>query len=358
MVDAMRSNETFLRNIYEQGPLQGHGFCCQPAYDPPPCELGNGDYTTSALPVDRWVPTAVANYRKQLDMLEAMEHDGVPSAKLTTGTHIYAAAFGCDVHATDEDPPFALPVAHNAAEAERLAEPDIWQSPSLARVFELAERLQAELGRDAYLSPPDVQSGFDTACLVWNKEDLYCAMLMEDERDAVKRLVDKCARLLKTFLGELRREFPQMHPGHCPGTWVPPDMGIWLSNDECGAIGNETFEEFCLPELVDLADTFDGFGMHCCADAEHQFELFKRIPGFYAFNRVAARHGYQPILDHFGGPGNPVHVLAWVDPQETERLIREAPQGTRFIFEATGLELDEAKAWYAKMRELSPRTSD
>ena len=60
-----------------------------------------------------------------------------------------------------------------------------------------------------------------------------------------------------------------------------------------------------------LSDTFGGIGMHCCADAEHQFPGFNKIRNFYAFNRVQSKHGYRPILEHFGGPGAPVHCLAW-----------------------------------------------
>ncbi len=169
-------------------------------------------------------------------------------------------------------------------------------------------------------------------------------------------MVTKCANLFKTFLIEFRKEFPNSSPGHCPAVWVPPTMGPWLSNDECGAFNNEMFEEFCLPELVDLAKTFGGLGMHCCADAEHQFESFNKIPNFYGFNRVQSKHGYDPILEHFGGPDAPVHVLAWVSDEDTEHLIKTAPEGTRFIFALLGAEPNEAKAWLHKMRALSPRT--
>lgn len=79
--------------------------------------------------------------------------------------------------------------------------------------------------------------------------------------------------------------------------WAPPEMGPWLSNDECGAFSTVMFEELCLPEFVDLAETFGGLGMHCCAGAEHQFESFRKIPGFYTFNRVAAQRGYASLAD-------------------------------------------------------------
>ncbi|MCK5801217.1 MAG: hypothetical protein KAI66_00225, partial [Lentisphaeria bacterium] len=172
---------------------------------------------------------------------------------------------------------------------------------------------------------------------------------------AVKRLTAKCTRLLTRFIQELRKEFPTMTMRGCPGVWTPPEMPPWYSNDECGAFGTDLFEEFCLPELVELSETFGGLGMHCCADADHQFPLFRRIPGFYAFNRVPAKlgkQGFDPMLEHLGGDEGPVHVLAWLSDDQIERLIRDAPEGTRFIFLKTGATTDIAAAWIDRMRQI------
>lgn len=348
-------NEAFLRNLYARGPFQGHALICTPK-QVPICAHPDYDFTLSDKPVANWVPWVVENYRRQVALTEAVGDDAVPCAWLSTGTHIYAAAFGCKVHRFPDNNACALPLVERAVEADALETPDIWKTPVLYRIFELAHAVQKELGKDVYLGPPDMQSGFDTAALVWNKTDFLCALLDETEIPAVKRLVDKSARLFKNFLVAFRKEFPQCSPCHCPTVWAPPEMGPWLSNDECGAFDTAMFDEFCLPELVDIAKTFGGLGMHCCADAEHQFEHFKRIPGFYAFNRVKAQHGYAPLLDHFTGPTAPVHVLAWIEDSEAEDLVRRAPTGTRFIFNKISVTEEEARLWLAKMRVSCPRT--
>jgi hypothetical protein len=355
LTNHIKQNEQFLRNIYAKGPFQGHGFVCTPP------QLGgvdhaDYDYTLSDKPVQNWVPQAVENYIRQLKYLEALEDDSVPYALFSTGTHIYAAAFGCPVHRYTDSPPAALPRVATAAEADLLEQPDIWRSPSLYRTFELAHAIQQELGKDVFLGPPDMQTGFDTAALVWEKEAFLRAMADPEEKDAVKRLAGKCAGLLKNFLLEFRKEFPQCSPCHCPNVWAPPEMGPWVSNDECGAFSEGMFREFCLPELTGLAHTFGSLGMHCCASAEHQFQAFREIPHFYAFNRVAAQHGYQPILEPLGGPGGPVHVLGWVTAEDAEALMQAAPAGTRFIFNLLGASLDEARVWLERMRQASPRT--
>lgn len=342
-------NETFLRNIYRKGPFERQGFCVH-ATGVPLHEWEGYDYTLSEAPIREWVPWVVENYERQVRMLDEVGDDSVPVAKLGTGTQLYAAAFGCPVHTYEDTNPCALPLVRAAEEADALEVPDIWGTRELSRVFELGKLVQAELGEDAYIGPCDVQSGFDTASLIWNKEDFLLAMTDAAGAEAVKRLVDKCALLLKTFLGELKMEFPRLSPCHCPAAWAPPEMAPWLSNDECGVVSTAMFREFILPELVDLAEHFGGLGMHCCAAAEHQFPLFNEIPGFYAFNRVPADQGWDPIVEHFGGPDAPVHVISWITDADAERLMREAPEGTRFILVHDTADPDDGKRWLERMR--------
>ena len=59
-----------------------------------------------------------------------------------------AAAFGAPVHAYEDNNACALPIAHNADEADRIVEPDIWKEPVLYRIFELAEKVRSKLERE------------------------------------------------------------------------------------------------------------------------------------------------------------------------------------------------------------------
>jgi hypothetical protein len=263
------------------------------------------------------------------------------------GTHLYAAAFGSPVHRYDDSNPAAMPFLTSGVEADRVAEPDIWTAPTLYRVFELARAVQDRLGADVWLGPPDCQTGFDTACLIWDKTAILCALADPEEAAAVKRLAGKCASLFRRTMAELRREFPTLSPAHCPCHWVPPELGPWVSNDECGAVSTAMFEEFMLPELVELSQTFGSMGMHCCAAAEHQFASFATIPNFYAFNRVPAKGGpgLEAAVAAFDGPGAPVHAIGWIDPATIGRLVSQAKPGTRFVFVAYPATLDDARTW-------------
>jgi hypothetical protein len=324
MNSLIEKNKAFTRAILS-GKADRHGFICHP-----PIPQMFDDYTVSDKPVKEWVPFVVENYRRRVESLETLHDDSVPLASLLTGTHLFAKAFGCEVHSFKDSKPCALPLVNSADEADQLEVPDIWKTECLQRVFELGQLVLKELGTETPLGPCDLQSGFDTASLIWNKQDLLCSMALEPE--AVKRLSAKCAQLLKTFLLAFRKEFPTLSPCHFPITWVPPELGPWLSNDECGIMSNDMFEDFCLPELIDLSETFGGLGMHCCADAEHQFPSFKKIPNFYGFNRVPAKHDYMTLLEHFSGKDSPVHFITHASDDVIAALIRQAPHGTRFVF--------------------------
>lgn len=346
----LAENERFLRSIYRGG-TDRPAFCCLLPHTPIYAVPG-GPFNLSTAPVREWVGWVAEDYRRQVELVEAIGHDGVPTARLLTGTEIFAQAFGCPVHQYEDSNPCALPRVANAAEADAIALPSLWDCPGLVRVFELGKAVQAELGLEAVLGPCDMQTGFDIAAQIWEKTDFLCALATPGERDAVKRLVGICAEFYRNFLAELRREFPTMSPCHCPSAWAPPELGPWTSNDECGILSTEMFEEFALPELIELSRTFGSLGMHCCAAAEHQFPSFNKIPNFYAFNRVPAKQGIDPILEHFGGPEGPVHVLAWLSDATIERLLRTAPPGTRFIFVRFSPDHDDAARWLDRMRQL------
>lgn len=343
----IEANKKFIRSIFN-GTSTRHGLI----YQPPLIPIAEaGDYTISNKPVNNWVSWVVENYMRQARSLELIQDDSIPVASLVTGTQIFANAFGCKIHIPSGERPCALPMVTCWQEAEKLEVPDIWKTRCLYRVFELGHAVRRELGKDVALSPCDIQTGWDIANQIWDKSDMLYAMMLEP--DAVKHFSSKCTLLLKTFLMELRKEFPTMSPCHCPGNWTPPELGPWMSEDEIGIISPEMFEKFCLPELNELCVTFGGIGLHCCADAEHQFPEFKKIKNLYGFNRIASKHGYLPLLEHLAGQKGPVHCMAWLSDEVVEQLIAQAPAGTRFIFVHMGADDGTVPLWLTRGLEFS-----
>ena len=354
---APAENERFLRALYRPDGAPGTAFHASPHGGPPgPFPLAEGDFTTSPRPLAAWADWLEALYLHRCRYQAGVDDDSVPLVPLWTGTQIYAAAFGAPVHCYADSPPAARPLAFSAREADRLAQPDAENCPLVHRILELARLLRQRLGGQAFFGAVDMQTGFDTAALLWDKTSFFTALADPEEQPAVDRLVAKCARFLKGVLAVLRREMPGLSPQHCPGAWTPPGMGAWVSNDECGALGPATFERFCLPELVDLSRTFGGLGMHCCAVAERHFPAFEKIGGFYAFNRgrgAPGGPGFGPAVRHFGRPGGPLLALGSIRDAEAADLVRHAPGGTRIQFVLDPLPVPEARRRHEMLRRLA-----
>ena len=185
------ANRALLTELFTRQPFAGHAFVVE-GKRRPICEVG--DFTTSERPVADFVPWVVEAYRHWVEVSEAAGDDSIPIAAPMTGTHIYAVCFGARPHIYTDNNPYAEPCVANADEADRLPEPRLESCRPLMRVMELAAAVRRELGPDVTLGPPDMQTGFDTACILWNKTDLLCAMI--ERPDAVQRLAGQCGRLL------------------------------------------------------------------------------------------------------------------------------------------------------------------
>jgi hypothetical protein len=221
------------------------------------------------------------NYYTRLEATEWLNDDSIPYIDMLTGTEIFAEAFGCKVHLPSDNMPFALPFIQEAKEVAKLKVPDLWDS-SLAYIFEMADELKAKAGPEAVFRMVDVQSPLDIAALIWEKSEFYVAFIEEPE--AVKELAAKIKSLLTQFLHEWFKRYGREFIAHFPNYYMP--KGLTLSVDEIGVLNKNMFEEFFLPELVELSRRYDGMGINCCAESIHQWGNFKKIPGLKVMNFV------------------------------------------------------------------------
>ena len=112
------------------------------------------------------------------------------------------------------------------------------------------------------------------------------------------------------------------------------------------------FEEFFLPELAMLSERYGGLGMHCCANARHQWENFLRIPGLRVLNLVqppeVLRAAYpffaEHVLQFHGGLEGP----AWTWPAQL-------PPRSRVVIETGASTADEARELSEKLWEACGR---
>ncbi len=245
-----------------------------------------------------WV---VSHYEWQARQALWLDDDKIPHLDFSTGTEIFAEAFGCAIHRPTNNMPFALPKVNNAAEASKLKTPELSTS-TLAYLFDMADEAISRTGKDIPLRLPDVQSPMDIAALIWEKSDFYVAMVEEPE--TVKELAGKVRGLLTAFFDEWFHRYGTRFIAHYPTYYM--EGGFTLSEDEVGAVSTGMFEEFFLPELISLSDRYGGLGMHCCANSRHQWPGFMRIPNLRLLNIVQPPDVVADAFPFFNG-----YVAQW-----------------------------------------------
>lgn len=266
------------------------------------------------------------DYRRNLERLEWLHDDAVPALNMLTGTEIFAEAFGCRVHRPDDNMPFALPLVHSPSEVARLKVPELGRS-SLAYLFDMADELRRRAGPEALFRMVDMQSPMDIAALVMEKSAFFVAMLEAPE--AVKELAHKTRELLTAFLDEWFRRYGVSFVAHHPDYCMP--RGITLSEDEIGAVNAEMFEEFFLPELNALSDRYGGIGIHCCANARHQWDGLARLRNVRLLNIANPRQDAAETYAFFARTAAQMHHGIAAAPPEA--LPGQYPADARVIIE-------------------------
>ncbi len=304
----------------------------------------------------RWLPWpenkenrieyAVRKYRLLCEQAEWLDDDTVPFLDLYTGTEIFAEAFGCRVHKPEDNMPFALPLIHSSEEAAKLKVPEV-SSSTLSVLFEMAEKMRARAGKDALLRLPDIQSPLDIAALIWEKSSFFIAMIEEPE--AVLELIEKTKTLLKNFLDAWFAEFGTEYIAHFPDYYM--SGGLTLSEDEVGAINADMFDEFSQPSLTELSEYFGGIGVHCCANAEHQWENFRKIPDLRLLNLIQPQSVLQRAYPYFAGHTCQLHggVQAVGEPWTWPGQF---PEDCRFVIQVSAKERERALELSEKLREV------
>jgi uroporphyrinogen-III decarboxylase len=267
--------------------------------------------------------------------VEWLEDDSIPYLDVYTGTEIFAEAFGCQVYRPEDNMPFAVPRIHSASEVAKLRVPDLSVAP-LAMLFEIADELRRRAGKEAIVRLVDIQSPMDIAALIWDKNDLYVAII--DDPDAVKELAAKVDELMITFLDEWFARYGQEFIAHYPIYYM--SQGITLSEDEVGAVDEEMFLEFYLPELVGLSERYGGIGIHCCADARHQWGNFKQVRNLRLLNLVQPVKELRAAYEFFATHVPQMH--SWYGDGPAWTWPEQYPEGARVVMEANAASRDEA----------------
>jgi hypothetical protein len=231
--------------------------------------------------------------------------------------------------------PFAMPIIQHAAQVAAVRVPGL-DHPAVAPFFHIAEELRRRAGEAALLHMVDLQSPMDTAALIWEKTGFYPAMLEAPE--AVHELAGKVQTFLETFLDAWFARFGREFIAHYPDYYMP--YGVTCSVDEVGAVSANMFRQFFTPELEALSARYGQIGIHCCANARHQWENFKRVPNLRLMNINQPQPEVQAALKYFAAT-----CAQWPIPHGSGAswtIDSEIPAGARTVFEVWVESKDEA----------------
>ncbi|HOX38623.1 MAG TPA: uroporphyrinogen decarboxylase family protein [Candidatus Brocadiia bacterium] len=301
----------------------------------PPSHLFRINYAPDALPFPKAWPDrreeriewAKAQYGKDVARMEWLRDDSIPCLYPFTGTEIFAEAFGCRVARPDDNMPFALPLISKPSEVARLRTPR-FDAPPLGMLFEIADALRAWAGRDAVMRVVDIQSPMDIASLIWDKNTFFMAMI--EEPQAVKDLAAMVRELLTAFLDEWFARYGTEFVAHYPAYYMPG--GITLSEDDIGTVGVDAFEEFYLPELVELSRRYGAIGIHCCAHARHQWDGLMKTPNLRLLNLNQPVEVIREAYSRFASHCAQMHL--WYGEGDPWTWPAQLPANSRVVIEA------------------------
>jgi len=153
---------------------------------------------------------------------------------------------------------------------------------------------------------------------MWDKMDFYPALLKHPQ--AVNNLLEKITALQFAFLDEWFRRCGNEFVAHYPDYYMP--QGVTLSVDEIGAVSPGMFLQYFLPNLNRFSERYGGLGIHCCANARHQWDHLRKVLGLRLLNinnrgeMVAEAYRFFADLAaqwHYDQSPAPLAPLGWMD---------------------------------------------
>jgi hypothetical protein len=284
------------------------------------------------LPTPERVPERIEwiwqNYEYHLRRMHWLLDDTVPCLDMLTGTEIFAEAFGCRILYPVDNNPAPFPLIHSVAEADCLRLPSL-DVPALRRLFEMADELSRRAGPGALFRLVDMQCPLDVAAMMWDKMDFYPALVKHPE--VVNNLIEKITALQFAFLDEWYRRYGNGFIAHYPDYYM--SHGVTLSVDEIGAVSAPMFLQYFLPRLNRFSEYYGGLGIHCCANARHQWEHLKKIKDLRLLNinnRGTMVRAAYPFFADFVAQWNYDQSLVPLAPLD---WLKEIPTKAHVVFE-------------------------
>lgn len=243
--------------------------------------------------------------RAQLDEIDAqrtLQGDFVPSLCPTLGLVGIPSAFGGQVIWWENDLPAVRPAVADEIEAVYdLPLPSVTDG-ELGRLLDYTRFFIEQTGGQYPIRMSDIQGPLDSAALIMGHNNFLLATYTHPQ--AVHYLLRRVTDLTIRFVlaqHEIVRSYGCEFVPSMFQPWLPDGLGISISNDECVMMSAEMHDEFNVPYLNQLSDTFGGIYLHSCGKWTHQFPSLAHVHNLRGHEFGASEATFEPVLEHFGG---------------------------------------------------------
>jgi hypothetical protein len=243
--------------------------------------------------------------RAQLDEIDAqcaLQGDFVPSLCPTLGLVGIPSAFGGQVIWWENDLPAVRPAIGDEIEAVYdLPLPSVTDG-ELCRMLDYTRYFIEQNGGRYPIRMSDIQGPLDSAALIMGHNNFLLATYTNPQ--AVHHLLQRVTDLTTAFVltqREIVRSYACEFVPSMFQPWMPDGLGISISNDECVMMSAEMHDEFNVPYLNQLSDTFGGIYLHSCGTWTHQFHSLAHVHNLRGHEFGASEATFEPVLEHFGG---------------------------------------------------------
>lgn len=248
----------------------------------------------NAMTPERAIKDDAADLADQLrrnQQIASNQNDFVGRLFPYVGTTAFASAFGAKTIYVNSEHPISEPCIHSAEDALRMKPAEL-EAGDLKRALEKTEYFLGKTKGEYPISVMDMQGPFDTAALLWDKEDFLMALY--DEPEAVHHVMDLVTDNFIAFGQKMKQMIPDFVPMHTPNLWAPSDYGMSVSEDSIVMINAQMFDEYVFPYLERISRAFNGLTLHSCGNWKQHMRSIKKIPGLKAINFGA---GEMPMTD-------------------------------------------------------------
>ncbi len=262
----------------------------------------------------------------------------IPRFMADFGTVSTAAYWGGERYRSSNGNPVIKPVINTADEADRVY-PGSPEGGDAAKAVDIWRAVSDRLGTDRlYCSFIDIQGPLNTASLLWDQTDFMVSMITEPSK--VHKLLEQVTDQLIGIMKGMIKNTGMISGPIWPYFWLPPDIGVAVTEDYMPLISPELYKEFGIPYLEKMNDAFGGLFIHCCGNYEHQIDNL--IKARINLLGLELHYPYMRPETLFKAFGSSVLFVPFIGPHGHE----EFSSVLDFMMYVENMRLPETRIWY------------